>query len=239
MPERPVTRHPEFEAVAARYRSAIRRRDDAAIDRARADLNRLTRELWQAETWREAAEKAFTNPNQKQGRDTMATWDEAKIEARRAARRGASSIFVKLKEDGSRVEFAIVGEPHVYWRASFDEPSRETKRFLMNVFVRGQGMKVYEATVATFDALAMLRDEIDFETRTVVIARSGKPRDPETRYSVFAGSPITDDLLAQIAAAPRHDLAEVASKQTEAAAGRYSHPGIQTVKDPAPDRRTA
>ena len=169
----------------------------------------------------------------------MATWDEAKSEARRAARRGTPSLFVKLKEDGARIELAIVGEPHVYWRSSFDEPSRETKRFLMNVFVRGQGMKVYEATVATFAALGGLCDEIDFEKRMVVIERNGKPRDPETRYSVFAGSPITEDLVAQIAAAQRHDLAEVASKQTQNAAGRYSPPGIPTAKDPTSDRRTA
>src|SRR3954471_18416212 len=102
MPERPVTSHPGFERVAERYQNAIRRRDDAAIDRARASLNRLTREVWQAETWRAAAEKAFTTREETQGRQTVATWDEAKNEARRAARRGAPSIFIKLKEDGAR-----------------------------------------------------------------------------------------------------------------------------------------
>src|SRR5579872_3071655 len=183
MPNRPLlTRHPDFERVAARYRNAIRRRDDAAIDRARADLHRLMREVAQAEEWREAAEQAFTGPKRKERRKNMATWDQAKDEAQRAAPKGNASVFVKLREDGARVELAIVGEPHIYWRLSFDEPSKETKRFLMNAFVRGQGMKVLEATVATFGALAVLRDEIGFEKRTVVIERKGKARDPSTRY---------------------------------------------------------
>ncbi|HZU96558.1 MAG TPA: hypothetical protein VFF73_07705 [Planctomycetota bacterium] len=241
MPNRPLlTRHPEFERVAARYRNAIRRRDDAAIDRARADLHRLVRAVAQAEAWREAAEQAFTtNPERKQRRNDMATWDQAKDEARRSAPKDSGDVFVKLKEDGARVELAIVGEPHIYWRISFDEPSRETKRFLMNTFVRGQGMRVLEATAATFGALAVLRDEIDFEKRTVVIERKGKARDPSTRYGVLAGSAITRELAAEIKAAKPHDLAEVAARQSEAATSRARAGTVQTVKTPSPDRRTA
>jgi hypothetical protein len=239
MPERPVTSHPGFERVAARYRNAIRRRDDAAIDRVRADLDRLTREVWQAETWRVAADKAFTTPVQTQERQTMATWDEAKNEARRAARRGPPSVFIKLKEDGARIEVAIVGEPHVYWRRSFDEPSRDTKRFLINVFVRGQGMRIFEATVATFWALATLSDTIDFAKQLVVIERIGKPRDPETRYSTFPGSLITADLAAQIAAAQRHDLPSIATKRAETVAVPSTPDSVPAAKDPTTDRRTA
>ena len=239
MPTPSVTRHPDFERVAARYRSAIRRRDDAAIDRARADLHRLMREVAQAEQWREAAEKAFTNPEEKPRRKDMATWDQAKNEARRTAPKGNSSVFVKLTEDGARIELAVVGEPHVYWRLSFDEPSKETKRFLMNAYVRGQGMKVLEATVATFGTLAVLRDEIDFEKQLVVIERKGKARDPSTRYGALAGSPITPELAAEIAAAKPHDLAEIAARQTETASSRAKPGAIQTVRTPTPDRRTA
>jgi hypothetical protein len=239
MPERPVTRHPAFEGVAARYRNAIRRRDDAAIDRARADLHRLVREVAEAERWREAAELAFTNPKDRQRRKNVATWDEAKNETQSAAPKDKTSLFVKLKEDGARIELAIVGEPHVYRRLSFDEPSRETKRFLMHAFVRGQGMKVLEATVATFGALAALRDEIDFAKQLVVIERKGKPRDPATRYAVLAGTPISPELAAEIASAPRRDLAEVAARQIDAASARATPGPIQTVKTPTLDRRTA
>jgi hypothetical protein len=239
VPAPSVTRHPDFERVAARYRNAIRRRDDAAIDRARADLHRLMREVAQAEQWREAAEKAFTNPEEKQRRNDMATWDQAKDEARRTAPKGSASVFVKLTEDGARIELAIVGEPHVYWRLSFDEPSKETKRFLMNAYVRGQGMKVLEATAATFGTLAVLRDEIDFEKQLVVIERKGKARDPSTRYGVLASSPITPELAAEIAAAKPHDLSEIATRQTETASSRAKPGAIQTVKTPTPDRRTA
>src|SRR5579872_5853268 len=235
MPNRPLlTRHPHFERVAARYRNAIRRRDDAAIDRARTDLHRLMREVTQAETWREAAEQAFTNPAEKHRRKDMATWDQAKNEAQRSAPKGDPSPFVKLKEDGARIELAIVGEPHIYWRTSFDEPSRETKRFLMNAYVRGQGMKVLEATAATFGALGVLRDEIDFEKQLVVVERKGKARDPSTRYGVLAGSPITPELAAQ-----KHDLSQIAARQTEYATSRARPGAIQTVKTPSPDRRTA
>src|SRR5277367_5692209 len=175
------------------------------------------REVAQAEEWREAAEQAFTDPKTKQRRKNMATWDQAKDEAQRAAPKGNASVFVKLKEDGARIELAIVGEPHIYWRLSFDEPSKETKRFLMNAFARGQGMKVLEATVATFGTLAVLRDEIGFEKQLVVVERKGKARDPSTRYGVLAGGPITPELAAEIAAAKPHDLAEIAARQTEAA----------------------
>jgi hypothetical protein len=197
------------------------------------------REVTQSEQWREAAEKAFTTPEEKPRRKNMATWDQAKSEAQRSAPKGNTSVFVKLKEDGARIELAIVGEPHVYWRLSFDEPSKETKRFLMNAYVRGQGMKVLEATVATFGALAVLRDEIDFEKQLVVVERKGKSRDPQTRYGVLAGSAITPELATEIAAAKPHDLAELATQQTESAASRAKPGAIQTVKTPTPDRRTA
>lgn len=169
----------------------------------------------------------------------MATWDEAKNEARRTARRGAPSTFVKLKADGARIELAIVGEPHVYWRRSFDEPSRDTKRFLINVFVRGQGIRILEATVATFWALATLSDKIDFSKQLVVIERNGKPRDPETRYSVFPGSLITSDLVVQIATAQRHDLPAIATKRAETVAAPSTPESLPAVKDPTTDRRTA
>jgi hypothetical protein len=239
VPKPLLTCHPDFERVAARYRNAIRRRNDAAIDRARADLHRLMREVAQAEQWREAAEKAFTDAEKKPRRKDMATWDQAKNEAQRSAPKGNTSVFVKLKEDGARIELAIVGEPHVYWRLSFDEPSKETKRFLMNAYVRGQGMKVLEATVATFGALAVLRDKIDFEKQLVVVERKGKSRDPSTRYGALAGSSITPELAAEIAAAKPHDLVVLATQQTESAASRVGPGAIQTVKTPTPDRRTA
>ena len=169
----------------------------------------------------------------------MATWDEARSEARRAARRGAPSIFIKLKEDGARIELAIVGEPHVYWRRSFDEPSRETKRFLINVFVRGQGMRIFEATVATFWALATLSDKIDFSKQLVIIERNGKPRDPETRYGTLPGSLISNDLAAQIVAAQRHDLPAIATKRAETVAAPSTPESLPALKDPTTDRRTA
>ena len=238
MSERPVTCHPEFEKVAARYRNAIRRRDHAAIDRARADLNRLTREVAQAEAWRKAAELAFTTPNTR--RKPMATWNEADTEARTAIPRGGSNVLVKLKEDGERIVLAIVGEPHVYRRRSFDDRSKETKRFLVNVFVPDDAMKVLEMTVPTFASLTATREKISFEKQLICIERDGKPRDPETSYRVATCEPISTELAAKIAASPLHDLEQIAAKRTaHAARGRPAPGAAQPHKVATPDRRSS
>jgi len=239
MSEPLVTCHPEFEEVAERLRNAVRRRDDAAIDRARAELNRLQREIAQAEAWREAAEQAFTPPKKHSRRKVMTTWNDAESEARTPIR-SLANILTKLWQDGERIEVAVVGEPHVYKRLKFEDRTKETKRFLVNVFVPGQGMKVFEMTVPTFTSLTALRGNVAFDKRLVSIERNGKPRDPDTSYRIIAGEPIAPELAAQIAATPLHDLAQIAERRTaDAERGRSAQRIPLIYKTPSPDRRNA
>jgi hypothetical protein len=100
-------------------------------------------------------------------------------------------------------------------------------------------MRIFEATVATFWALAALSDTIDFAKQLLVIERNGKPRDPETRYSTLPGSLISNDLAAQIVAAQRHDLPAIATKRAETVAAPSATESLPAVKDPTTDRRTA
>jgi hypothetical protein len=204
-----VFEHAEFEEVAARFRAALRRRDDAGLDEARADLDRLARENARAAARRAAlaAKKAKKNEG------VMATWNEAQSEAKSPGDSGGGPrVFLKLKEDGAAVEFAIVGEPHVYWRPKFENRSRKVKRFLLNVFVPGHGMRVFETSATTFEALAGVVEQLDIKTTMVYVKRSGKPHDPETTYAISSGGSITPEIAAHMGAAELHNLVEIAER---------------------------
>jgi len=237
MADRPVYLHPDFKRVAARYRNAIRRRDDAAIDRARADLDRLAHEVAQAEQWRLTAELAFTAPKPNSRRRDMTTWNDAEAEARKPLP-NLANILVKLREDGERIELAVVSEPHFYMRRKFEDRTKETKRFLVNVFVPGQGMKVLETTVAAFTSISSLRERISFDKRLVSVERNGRRGDPDTTYRIIAGEAISPELASQIAAASRHDLAQIAERRTaDAERGRFVPYAPLIYKAPSLDRR--
>lgn len=204
-----VFEHAEFEEVASRFRAALRRRDDTALDEARADLDRLARENAKA-----AARRARREAKKaKKDEGGMATWNEAQADAKGAGDDGSGPrVFLKLKEDGARIEFAIVGEPHVYSRPKFENRSKMLKRFLLNVFVPGHGMRVFETSATTFNALAFVAEELDLQKTMVHVERNGKPGDTKTTYVIAPGGPITPEIAAHMRAAEPHNLVEIAER---------------------------
>ena len=147
----------------------------------------------------------------------MTSWNDARSEAKTSA--SGTGIFLKLREDGERVELALVGEPHPYWRPAFEGRKKKTLRFLLNVFVPVAGMKVFEANAATFEALASVREEIDPTRQLVRLKRNGKPRDPKTSYLAIPAGVIPPEVVALIAKAEPFDLADIATKSIERAGG--------------------
>ena len=142
------------------------------------------------------------------------SWSSSTDEGDRASNRGGSGIFVKLKDDGDTIELAIVGEPHTYWRPWLENRSRRVRRFLVNVFVPRDGMRVLETNPTTFSRLALLETEIEFARQLVRIERIGKARDPQTTYVVTPGAVISTEIAAQIAAGRPFDLRQIAESTT-------------------------
>lgn len=150
-------------------------------------------------------------------------WDQAADMADKHASQGG--IFVKLADDGDKIVGAFCGDPHareVVWTGegyeAYDEknPDHKGKRpslkVLLNFYVPADGtMKVIELNNTTFRDLLKIRDKYGLASWVFEVERSGKARDPKTKYSILPEHQIDASLRAQIEAADLHDLASFAS----------------------------
>lgn len=148
-------------------------------------------------------------------------WDQAASLADKHANQGG--LFVKLANDGDKVVGAFVGDPHareVVWTGDAYEPyeeggaahqgKRPSLKVMLNFYVPGDGMKVIELNATTFGSLLQVRDKYGLGW-LYEITRSGKPRDPKTKYTILPERELDAGLAAEIRGASLHDLASFGS----------------------------
>lgn len=145
------------------------------------------------------------------------SWDEAESEAKKSVDgSGQDGLFIKLRDDGNKAEFAVVGDPYWYWKeGEFEGKPTKSKRFMMNSFVPGSGMKIWETNATTFTSLCSFKADVDLTRSCVRVKRVGKAGDKKTTYTFLPGAPITPELAKQIAATSLHNLKEQAEKSAE------------------------
>jgi hypothetical protein len=172
---------------------------------------------------------------------TTTAWDQAKTLADQHA--SASSLFVRLQNDGDKVVGVFCGEPYareVYWTGETyaDAPpegggARPSLRVSLNFFVPAEGaMKIIEGGTAWFRDVLEVRGKYGLDKWSFEVKRRGKKGDPKTKYSILPDAPVDEGIRARIGAAPLHDLSAIgaigAGVETEV------DPAAPTQRDPHP-----
>lgn len=136
-------------------------------------------------------------------------------------------LFVRLANHGDKVVGIFVGDPYpreVVWtgvRYEDYDPKVHTDerpklRVLMNFFVPADdAMKVIEGGVGWFKDLLKVRDKYGLDAWAFEVERHGETGNPKTTYTILPDHPITDEERRAIAAQPPHDLAKIASGDSD------------------------
>lgn len=155
-------------------------------------------------------------------------WDKAK----EMAEQHASSLFVRLSNDGDKVVGSFLGEPYpreVVWTGEKyvdgDSPEAEkhvkqgksrSLRIAINFYVPAEkALKVYEMGAATFKTLLKLREKYGLDQWAFEIERHGKANDTKTTYSLLPETQLTDAERKALAGLTLHDLAEVVRGESD------------------------
>jgi hypothetical protein len=155
-------------------------------------------------------------------------WDKAK----EMAEQHASSLFVRLSNDGDKVVGVFLGDPYpreVVWTGEkymdADNPEAEkhvkqgkgrSLRIAINLYVPAdKAVKVYEMGAATFKTLLKLREKYGLDQWAFEIERHGAKGDSKTNYSILPEKQLTDAERKALAGLTLHDLAEVVHGASE------------------------
>jgi len=164
------------------------------------------------------------------------SWESSKTVADKHASGGK---YVRLKDDGDKVQGVFVGEPesrevvydkdtNKYHDIETDEGKKHVKagkkttaKFLFNFFEPNPKapdtgeMKIYECGIVTFKDILKCRDKYGLDKKVFEIERRGKKGDTKTTYNVLPETDISDALKASIAKAALHNLKEVDGDEDE------------------------
>jgi hypothetical protein len=169
-------------------------------------------------------------------------WDTAKKLAEKHASQGG--MFVRLQNDGDKVVGVFCGEPYareVFWdgqkyldNAPEGTPAKANLRVSLNFYVPSEGaMKVIEGGTAWFKDVMTVRDKYGLDKYSFEVKRSGKPKDPKTKYSILPETPVDPALRAKIAAIGLHDLATLGGDgESEAGGGAAAGPAPAAAPPP-------
>lgn len=164
----------------------------------------------------------------------MQGW-EMQFEERGGGAGGGKSTWLKLANDGDASVVAFLGEPYgrdVVFEGNkyvaFNDTHKQqgltpTARLAVNVGVLAtKEVKVFEMGIGTFKDIVALKHKFGLAQWAFEIKRSGKPRDPKTKYTVLPDRQLTAEEKAWLATVPLVDLVklyEAAPKTRDADAG--------------------
>lgn len=166
-------------------------------------------------------------------------WERALALAEKHAQAGG--IFVRLANDGDKVVGAFCGEPHareVVWNGTHFEAfdpdkhknTRPALRVMINIYVPAEGRtKIIEVSSSVYRDICQLRRKYTTDKWLFEIERHGAAGSPRTKFSVLPDSQIDPELAARVAAAERHDLANIGVGDEEEDDGQ-----MEPVPRPAP-----
>lgn len=162
----------------------------------------------------------------------------------------AGGIFIRLTNDGDKIVGAFCGEPHakeVHWTGEKYEEckgegcpycaggKRPSLRVLLNFYVPAdKEMRVIEGGTVWFKDVLKVRDKYGLDKWLFEVERHGDAGDPKTSYSILPEEKIDDAQRAAIAAAERHDLANIGAAEAD-----EKKPGAQKPGGGAIDPRVA
>lgn len=136
-------------------------------------------------------------------------WDDTEKKAKEAG----DGRYIRL-EDKETVQVVFVGEPiakEVVWidkKAVEYDPKKHTEkaklRILVNAFVPGQGMKVFEMGPKVFKQLVKMRGKYGLDKKVFEIGREGT--ELKTEYTILPEGDIDAALRKEIADATPYDL---------------------------------
>jgi hypothetical protein len=132
---------------------------------------------------------------------------------------GGGGLWLRLANDGDRVELAFRGDPQPrevvfvdggYKPFTDDLAAQGLKpslRIAINVAVLPtKESKVFEFGPVLFKDIIKVREKYGLDKWSFEVQRSGGPKDPKTSYSILPERQLTDAEQAQIATLELHDL---------------------------------
>lgn len=158
------------------------------------------------------------------------SWDEVAKQTQEALA-SQDGVFIKLKDDGQNFQGVVIGEPDWFLReGEYEGKVSKSKRFMINVFLPGKGMKIWEMNATTMNVLLRKKASFDFAAFCLCVDRVGKARDKLTTYQLSKGDAISPELARQATASTPHNLREHAERSAERDSRgdgerqSYSHP---------------
>lgn len=162
----------------------------------------------------------------------MSAWEKARGLAKRHEQTGR--LFVRLLDDGDRIEGVFCGEPlarEVLWtgerQEAYDSSNpahrlggrQPSLRVAMNFYVLPEGtMKVIEGGSRWFKDLTRMRDLHGLDRWSFEVQRQGAAGDPRTRHRIAPVTQLDDTMRERIAGTPLHDLEALTGGKREPAA---------------------
>ena len=165
-------------------------------------------------------------------------WDQA---AEMANQSGKGGRFVKLQNDGDKVDVVFLGEPFPlevcfvngrYVRFTEELKSQGHKSSLRVAFnvalVDSKEVKILEISVVLFKDVLQVREKYGLDRWSFEVRRRGAANDPKTTYTILPDRQLTPEQQKEFQALPLHDLesffAETASEtnRTNGALGASS-----------------
>jgi hypothetical protein len=149
------------------------------------------------------------------------------------------SLWLRLANDGDRVEVVFRGEPEprevVFKDGSYHPFSDElaaqglkpSLRIAINVAtLPAKESKVFEFGPVLFKDIIKVREKYGLEKWSFEVSRSGGPKDPKTSYSILPERQLTAEEQGQIGALELHDLAALYAGRASQEAAPASSPQI-------------